>query len=105
PPREADRERIEAERVPYLIDEFGALTALPGATCGAQPRHVDQLRFQRLARLPQLAVLDAVDGVPGRGFRTPVAPARTEMAVIEPVHLRGEPGAHVDAVGDVPDRH
>ena len=91
--------------MPHLIDELERLAALVGAPRGAQPRRFDEPGLQRLARLPQLAVVDAVDGVPRGGLGAPLGPVRAEMAVVELVHLLREPRADVNAVGDVADRH
>ena len=32
-------------------------------------------------------------------------PVGSEVSIVEPMHLRGQPGMDVDAVGDVPDGH
>ena len=40
-----------------------------------------------------------------RGFAAVLVPARAEMAVVEPEHLRRQPRGHVHAVGDVADRN
>ena len=62
--READRQRVEAERPAELGDELRRLAAPLGLLRGAAARDLDELHLQRLVRLPQLAVVDVVDRVP-----------------------------------------
>ena len=53
----------------------------------AAARGLDQLRLQRLVRLPQLAVVDAVDRLPEARCRGTRGPVRTEVAVVHLAHL------------------
>ena len=91
--READGQRVEAQRAAQLRDELRRLAAALGLLRGAPPRDLDQLRLQRLMRLPQLAVVDrrrCASQKPGslRALR----PVRPEVAVVDLAHLRREPG-------------
>jgi hypothetical protein len=56
-------------------------------------------------RFPQLAVVDVLDAFPDARFAAVLVPAGAQMAVVEPEHLRRQPGGHVHAVGDVADGH
>ena len=53
--------------------------------------------------LPELAVVDVVNALPDLGLAAAQVPSRTEMAIVEAKHLRGQPGGDMDAVGDVSD--
>ena len=55
-------------------------------------------------RLPQLGVGDAVDARPHARIGEVVAPVGAHVLRVEVLHRGREPGAHVDAVGDVADR-
>ena len=70
----------------------------------APPGELDEPGLERLVRLPQLAVVDAVDRFPEARLARACRPVRAEMAVVDLPHLRREPGLHVHAVGDVADR-
>src|SRR5664279_3607625 len=52
---------------------------------------------------PELAIIDIFDAFPDFRFTAAQIPAGAEMAIIEPVHLRSEPGGNVDAVRNVSD--
>ena len=54
--------------------------------------------------LPQLGVGDVVDARPHLRLGQVLAPVGRRCAVVEVLHRRREPGAHVDAVGDVAHR-
>ena len=56
-------------------------------------------------RFPEFAVIDVLDSLPHAQFAAALLPARTEMPVVEPGHLRREPCRDVNAVCDVTDRH
>src|SRR6187401_700855 len=58
-PREPNGECVEAERMPYLVDELERLTPLLRAMRRAAPGRFDELGLQRLPGFPQLAILDA----------------------------------------------
>ena len=75
-PREADRQRVEAQRAAQLRDELRRLAAALGLLRGPPPRDVDQLRLERLVRLPQLAVVDRRRSVPRTPGRRRAAASR-----------------------------
>ena len=54
-------------------------------------------------RLPELAVVNVFNAVPGLRRPALLLPADAEMAIVEAAHLRREPGRHVNAIGDVAD--
>ena len=90
-PREADRQRVETERAPPLRNLIGGFTAAPPAVTRPSARKRDELRLERLVRLPQLAIVHAVDVFPTGGFRAASRPVRPEVPVVELMHLRSEP--------------
>ena len=65
----------------------------------------DQRRLEHAVRLPQLGVGDAVDARPHARIGEVLAPVGAHVLRVEILHRRREPGADVDAVGDVADRH
>ncbi len=71
----------------------------------APARDADELRLQRLVRLPQLPVVDLIDPFPQPRLAATCDPVGTQMPVVQLLHLRCQPGLHVNAVGDVADRH
>ena len=71
----------------------------------APPHKFDHARLQVQVRLPQLAIVDVFDSIPGLRLAAALVPSRAQMAVIQPEHLRRQPGGDVHAVGDVADRH
>ena len=105
PARETDGERVQAQGVPHLRDKirgFAPALGLPGR----QPaRDLDELRFQRLMRFPELTVVDGVDAIPEVRRAGPLRPVRPQVTVVHLAHLGREPCLHVHAVGDVADRH
>ena len=102
---EADGQGIEAQGPAHRGDDFRRLAAALRLLGGAAAHGVDELHLQRLVRFPQLAIVDGVDAIPERGVAGARGPVGTEVAVVDLAHLRREPGRHVDAVGDVADRH
>ena len=102
---EADRQGVEAQGPAHRGDDVRGLAAALGLLGGAPAHGVDELHLQRLVRFPQLAVVDGVDAIPERGVARARGPVGAEVAVVDLAHLRREPGRHVDAVGDVADRH
>jgi hypothetical protein len=71
----------------------------------APSREVDQACLECLMRLPQLPIVDAVDGVPDARVTDTIGPVNAEMARVDLAHLRRKPGRDVHAVGDVANRH
>src|SRR2546423_5208499 len=68
------------------------------------PAHeFQQARLQVQVRLPEFAVIDALDSLPDFRLAAALMPPRTQMAVIETEHLRSKPGGHVHSIGDVSD--
>src|ERR1700737_3207381 len=49
-------------------------------------------------RFPKLAVVHAFNALPNFRFTAALVPASSEMPVIEPKHLRGEPGGNVNPI-------
>ena len=54
-------------------------------------------------RLPEFAIVDVFDAFPDLRFAAVLVPAGAKMAVVEPEHLRREPGGNMHAIGDVAD--
>ena len=54
-------------------------------------------------RLPELAVVDVLDGFPGALEPLRFCQSDAEVAIVEAGHLRRQPGGDMDAVGDVAD--
>ena len=70
------------------------------------PHELDEPRFQAKVRLPQLAVVHIFDALPDLAHRRRCCmPARPQMPVVQPEHLRRQPRRHMHAVGDVADRN
>ena len=69
---------------------LAAAAALP-AHAAADERQ--QQVLQRVVRFPQLARIDVVDALPDVGLAHPLQPAGREVAVVELLHLPGEPAA------------
>ena len=84
PARETDGERVQAQGVPHLGDKirrFAPALGLPGR----QPaRDLDELRFQRLMRFPELTVVDGVDAIPEVRRTGSLRPVRPQMTVVRP---------------------
>ena len=105
PPREPDRQGVEAERAAKLGDDGGRFAPALRLLDGAAACEVDQPGLQRLVRLPQLAVVDVLDGAPEIRLRAARRPVRAEVPLVDLAHLRRQPGVDVHTVGDVADRH
>ena len=104
-PREANGQRVETQGPPAVRYLVGGFTARRGRIPRPAPRKPDELCLERLMRLPQLPIVHAIDVFPTCGFRAAPRPIGSEVPIVEAVHLRREPGGHMDAVGDVTDRH
>ena len=91
PPREPDRQRVEAERAAQLRDDRGRLAAPLRLLHGAPPREVDQPRLERLMRLPQLAIVDVLDRLPEIRLRAARRPVGAEVPLVDLAHLRRQP--------------
>ena len=59
--------------------------------------------LQGVVRFPQFAGIDVVDALPHVGLAHAAHPVGGEVAVVELLHLPGQPALDVDAVGDVSD--
>jgi hypothetical protein len=98
-PREADGQRVQAQRSPQPGDQFRRLAAPLRALDRLPPRDVDQTHLERLVRFPQLAIVDELD--------RPRIPARCSVAPAGPSNGRtpgasaARPGVDMDPVGDV----
>ena len=104
-PGESDRQAVQAQRTLVVRDGVGGLAATLGRAHHLPAHEIDQARLQGLMCLPQLAVIDALDVVPALRLGATVGPVGAQVAVVNLVHLRRQPGLHVHAVGDVTDRH
>jgi len=100
----AERILIATGGAPQLPDDRAGLAAPSGLLLKAPADLDNQLRLQGLVRLPQLPVVDAIDDLP-EILRALLEPARAEMPLVDETHLRCQPAVHVDAVGNVADRH
>src|SRR5258708_31174920 len=70
---------------------------------GASANEFQQTRFQIEVRLPKFAIIDVLDPFPNFGLAAALVPSRTQMAVVQPEHLRSEPRGHMHSIGDVSD--
>ena len=77
PPGEADRQGVEAEstRRQRSMTVLGLAPAL-GLPHGAVAGEGEQARLEHLVRLPELAVVDALDPLPDLGLAAPRRPTR-----------------------------
>ena len=98
---EAEGERVGNERLALRPGETQPLPAVGQAAAGEG----EQPRLEHLVDLPELGVAHAVDARPEVGVGDAVEPAGAQVLEQQRVHVRRHPGAHVDAVGDVADRH
>ena len=96
---------FEVEHLMGRGDRLVALAAAPDLADQPAADEVDQPGLQDLLDLPQLGVLDRLDAPPGLGPDHPHGPVQAEVAVVQVLHLRGQPAEDVHAVGDVADRH
>ena len=103
-PRKSDRERIGTENIGKFLAHFFRFAAAFGRLDGAATHKLKQLGFQADVRLPQLAVIYVLNSFPEFCLPAAFVPAGSQMAIVEPEHLRREPRRHVDAIGDVADR-
>src|SRR6267378_298254 len=69
----------------------------------ASANEFKQARLQVQVRLPKFAVINVLDPFPNFCLAAALVPSRTQMAVVEPEHLRSEPGGHMHSVRDVSD--
>src|SRR5262249_15321948 len=58
---------------------------------GASTDELQQLCFQREMCFPKFAVINVLYAFPNSSVATVLVPAWTEMPIVQPVHLRGEP--------------
>ena len=105
PAREADRQGVEAERRGELIDRVGRLAAFLRAVDDPAACKRDEPVLQELVRLPQLAGVERLDGIPRPGVGGALGPVGAEVPIEHAAHRRREPARHVHAVGHVADRH
>ena len=105
PARKPDGQRLGIEGVLGRRHQLlGIVVAAPllGEAAAHEAHHV---RLEHAVGLPQLRVRDRVDLRPHPRVGEMVAPVGAHVLGIKILHGRGEPGAHVHAVGDVTDRH
>ena len=103
PPGEADGEDVRVEDVSGGLDGLVALAAAAALPADAPADEGQQQVLQGVVRFPQLAGVDAVDALPNVRLAHAVHPVGREVAVVELLHLPGQPALDVDAVGDVSD--
>ena len=105
PPSEADREDVRIEHRLRHLDCLVALTAAAALPRETAADELEQQVLEGVVRLPELARVALVDLLPDVGLAHAAEPVVREDAVVELQHLPRQPRGHVDAVGDVPDRH
>ena len=105
PARESDGEHVGIEERPRLRDALGGLAAALASLRDAPAYEGEQPLLQHLMQIPELAVVDAIDGPPHGGLGAVVGPVDAHVAAVELPHLGREPGVHVHAVGDMADGH
>ncbi len=106
PPREADRQRVEAQRPAQLSQHFFRLAAPLGLPHRMTANEVEQPRLERLMRFPQSRRRRSLRSFPTNGVRSRMLrPIGPKMSVVDLTHLRRQPRRHMHAVGDVTDRH
>src|SRR5581483_6511166 len=89
---EADGERVRAEDAGeplYHLAGFAAILRLFG---GAAAHELQQARLKVNVGLPQLAIVDVFNALPGTSLAALQVPACPEMAVVKADHLRSQPG-------------
>ena len=91
------------EDVPRGLDRLVALAAAAALPADPPPHERQQQVLQGVMRFPQLARIDVVDRLPHFRLAHAVHPVGGKVAVVELLHLPGQPALDVDAVGDVAD--
>ena len=97
----ADGEGIRAEHTAQPLQVLGGLAPAACLFSRPGPDKVQQARLQMQVRFPQFRIVHILDAFPYFGFGTVLLPARTQMAIVEPGHLRRNPAWHMHSVGDV----
>ena len=102
-PREADGENVRIEDIPRGFHGLVALAAAAALPADAAADKRQEQVLQGVMRFPQLAGVDLVNRLPHVGLAHAVHPVGREIAVVELLHLPGQPALNVHAVGDVSD--
>ena len=93
PPRETNRERVEAERPSKRSDKLRGLSPPLGDPGRPATGGLDKLHLERLVRLPQFTVVNGADRIPEARFARLTRPLGPEMAVVDLPHFGGQPRA------------
>ena len=104
PPGEADRQHPRIERRRKLLQGRVGDVAAAGLLDQPVAGVGDQPALERLVRFPQFARRELLDRRPHFGFAGAQIPVERQHAVVQRADLRRQPGRHVNAVRDVPDR-
>ena len=103
-PREADRHRVGIEQRAGRDDARGADALLDPPLPRPLADEGKEIAPQSLTDGPQLLVGNREDAFPQRRIVVPIEPVGAEVGGEQVGEVRGDPGRHVDAVGDVRDR-
>ena len=103
--READGQRVVAERLAGAHEFQRALAARGGLAAQAGAHELHQLAAERAAHLPEVGMADRRDRRPRVGIRRGTAEVDAHRAAPERARLGSDPRGDVHAVGDAADRH
>src|SRR6185369_4721648 len=98
-----DGQCIRTEHAAQCLQIFFRLSTTRRLLDCTFANEINKTRLQVEVRLPKLAVINAVNTLPGRGLAATLMPVGPEMTIVEAKHLRSDPSRHVDAVSNVPD--
>ena len=91
PPGEADRQRAGIEHVAGGFDRRFVFVAAAALAAEATADELDQPVLERVVRFPQFARIDVVDVLPDLRLAHRGLPLGPRVAVVELLHLLGEP--------------
>src|SRR5208283_2012577 len=93
-----DGQRIGTEDALQVLQHGAWFVAAQGLIDGAAAHKFDHPRLQAEMSFPELAVVDVVDTVPDFGLAAAQMPSRSEMTVVEPEHVGGQPGRNMEVI-------
>src|SRR3984885_8154351 len=83
-PRKTYGERVRSESVFQLLQHGTGFVAAGSLLNGAAAHKFDHARLQVEVRLPELAIINVLNAIPGLGFAAAQMPSRAEMTIVEP---------------------
>src|SRR5882672_3499287 len=99
----SDGQRVWTEHLAESRQNLARFEAALGLFDGAAADELEKLGLQAEMCLPEFAVVDVLNALPNFGVAAVLVPVGAEVAVVEPEHLRGQPGWNVNSIGDVSD--